>query len=48
MIGPDLLVVPLLKWIGAIPGHPGCLSRGCVRSGGPGLLVVILLVLLLL
>lgn len=48
MIGPDLLVVPLLKLIGAIPGHPGYRSRGYVRSGGPGLLLVILLVLMLL
>ena len=48
MIGPDLLVVRLLKVIGAIPGHPGCRSRGFGRNGGPGLLLVILLVLMLL
>jgi hypothetical protein len=47
MIGSDLLVVPILKLIGAIPGHPGCRNRGFVCSG-TGLLLVILLVLLLL
>ena len=48
MIGPDLLGLPLLKLIGAIPGHPGRRSRGCVRGSSPGLLLVILLVLMLL
>lgn len=47
-LGTILLVVLILMLIGAIPSWPHSRSWGYGPSGGLGLLVVILLVLLLL
>lgn len=47
-LGSILLVVLILLLIGAIPGWPHSRSWGYGPSGGIGLLVVILLILVLL
>jgi hypothetical protein len=48
MLGPILLIVLILMLIGAFPTWPHSRSWGYYPSGGLGLLVVILVVLLLL
>ena len=48
MLGTILLVVLILMLIGAFPTWPHSKSWGYYPSGGLGLLVVILIVLLLL
>lgn len=48
MLGTILLVVLILMLIGAVPAWPHSRNWGYAPSGGLGLVVVILLVLLLL
>lgn len=48
MLGTILLVVLVLLLIGAIPAWPHSRSWGYAPSGGLGLVVVILLILVLL
>ena len=48
MLGTILLIVLILMLIGAIPAWPHSRSWGYFPSGGLGLLLVILVVLLLL
>lgn len=48
MLGTILLVVLILMLIGAIPAWPHSRSWGYAPSGGLGLVVVILLILVLL
>ena len=48
MIGPILLILLILVLIGALPAWPHSRNWGYYPSGGLGLIVVILLVLLLL
>jgi hypothetical protein len=48
MLGTVLLIVLILMLLGALPTWPHSKSWGYYPSGGLGLLVVILLVLLLL
>jgi len=48
MLGTVLLVILILMLIGAIPTWPHSKSWGYGPSGGLGLLVIILLVLLLM
>ena len=48
MLGPILLIVLILMLLGALPAWPHSKNWGYYPSGGLGLLVVILLVLVLL
>jgi len=48
MLGTVLLIVLILMLVGAVPAWPHSRSWGYYPSGGLGLLVVILLVLVLL
>ena len=46
-IGTILLIVILLMWVGALPTWPHSRSWGYYPSGGLGLVLVILLILIL-
>lgn len=48
MLGTVLLVILILMLLGALPSWPHSRSWGYAPSGGLGLLVVILLILVLL
>jgi hypothetical protein len=48
MLGTVLLIVLILMLLGALPAWPHSKSWGYYPSGGLGLLVVVLIVLLLL
>jgi hypothetical protein len=48
MLGPFLLVLLILMLLGALPAWPHSKSWGYYPSGGLGVIVVILIVLLLL
>lgn len=48
MLGPILLVVLILALLGALPKRPHSKNWGYYPSGGAGLIVVIVFILLLL